>query len=168
MTLMSGVTAGIRVFFFGPVYLNGALYYLVETGIVFTVIRLLSFHLTTERFREQTPTLPVGPQTLEVLGGSLYVSTYERGAQAIVLWLMKERSWIPFRSVQLEMPLRGWRVVLWSKDGQEFLMEMDYGYCKILKYDIKEKTRFIGHFGKEFWSGFCVGSLFLLDGDSVH
>ena len=58
--------------------------------------------------------LSVGPQTLEVLGGSLYVSTYESGAQAIVLWLMKEWSWIPFRSVpifefdfQLEMPLLG-------------------------------------------------------------
>jgi F-box interacting protein len=162
--------------YFGPVYLNGALYYLVETGIVVTVIRLLSFHLTTERFQEQTPALPVGPKTLEVLGGSLYVSTYERGAPAIVLWLMKERSWIPFRSVpifefdfQLEMPLRGWRVVLWSKDGQELLMEMDYGCEQILfKYDIKEKTRFIGHVGKEFWLGFCVGSLLLLDGDSVH
>jgi hypothetical protein len=88
---------------------------------------------------------------------------------------MKEWSWIPFRSVpifefdfQLEMPLMGWRVVLWSKDGQEFLMEMDYGCKNLFKYDIKEKTRFIRHIGKEFWSGFCVGSLLLLDGDSVH
>ena len=47
-------------------------------------------------------------------------------------------------------------------------MEMDYGCKNLFKYDIKEKTCFIRHIEKEFWSGFCVGSLLLLDGDSVH
>jgi F-box interacting protein len=166
----------------GPVSLNGALHWLVESAN--RGIRLLSFHLTTEKFHIQTLALPVEPQNLEVLGGSLCVSAYRREARAIDFWMMKGTSWKETRwSLLFTVPLTTFQRVVFSTDGQEVLMEMNYeknpfsadmmevGYEKnLFWYDIKKKTGSFAlkHIRNKIWTGTCEESLLLLDGDSIY
>jgi F-box interacting protein len=158
----------------GPVCLDGTLFWLVKT--LTPGIHLLSFHLTTEKFQSRRlPVEPLSVKTLEVLGGFLCVSAYRVESQAIDFWMMKGSSWSRLCSVptfQYEKPLKGWRVVMLSKDGQKVLMEMDYGCKNLFWYDIKKNTRNIvlTNISNKCWTGTCagVGSLLLLDGDSVH
>jgi F-box interacting protein len=158
----------------GPVFVNGALHWLVKTAT--RGIALLAFHLATEKFQEHR--LPVEPQsvkTLEVLGGSLCVSAYgpDAQSQSIEFWMMKERScWSRLCTVptfHYEKPLKAWRVLFSTTDGQKVLMEMDYGCKNLFWYDIKNNTRniFLTHIRNKRWIGTCVGSLLLLHGDSV-
>ncbi|XP_059441994.1 probable copper-transporting ATPase HMA5 [Corylus avellana] len=166
----------------GPVSLNGALIWLVESAN--RGIRLLSFHLATEIFYIQTLTLPVEPQNLEVLGGSLCVSAYRREAQATDFWMMKETSWKETRwSLLFTVPLTTFQRVVFSPDGQKVLMEMNYeknpfsadmmdmDYEKnLFWYDIKKKAGSftLKHIRNKIWTGTCEESLLLLDGDSIY
>jgi F-box interacting protein len=154
----------------GPVYLNGAFRWLVKTQA--GGIRLVTFNITAEKFQDQTLPVEVEPKsvrTLEVLRGSLCVSAYGPGERAIELWMMKESScW----SRLCALPLTFRQVVL-STDGQKVLMKMDHGF--FYWYNIKNNTRshafmVIGphpHGCNKVWTGTCVESLFLLDGDNV-
>ncbi|XP_059443596.1 F-box/kelch-repeat protein At3g06240-like [Corylus avellana] len=164
-----------------PIYFNGTLLWLVRN--VTNRIRLLAFHLTTEKFEEQT--LPVQPRaikTLEVLEGSICVSAYRPDAQCIEFWIMKETSWSQLCTLPVPLNLRynkrlmemgigiQWRVVCSTDDGEKVLMEMDNNNnVNFFWYDIKKKTysNALAHIGDKTWLGTCVGSLFLLDGDSV-
>ena len=149
-----------------PVFLNGVFRWLVKRAA--GGIRLLAFHLTTEKFQDHTLTLPVKPhlvKSLEVLGGSLCVSAQVVGAQDF--WMMKETSWSPLCTVP-----RTFQRVVFSTDGQKILMEMDYGLDgkNLFWYDIKKKTRRTyncNSIGNIIWAESCVGSLLLLDGVSV-
>ncbi|XP_059441998.1 F-box/kelch-repeat protein At3g06240-like [Corylus avellana] len=166
-----------------PIYFNGTLLWLVKNWT--DRIRLLAFRLTTEKFEEQT--LPVEPraiETLDVLEGSICVSAYRPDAQCIDFWIMKETNWtqlctlpVPLTLLHTFLPrlmMMGiemtWRVVFSTDDGEKVLMEMVYNNNKnYFWYDIKKKTHSnaLTHIGKMTWIETCVGSLFILDGDSV-
>jgi F-box interacting protein len=165
-----------------PIYFNGNLLWLVKN--VKNRIRLLAFNLTTEKFEEQT--LPVehpAIKTLEVLKGSICASAYRPDAHCIEFWIMKDTSWsqlctLPVpptlrrnnkRMVELGIEMQS-RVVFSTDDGEKVLMEMHYhNNLYFFWYDIKKETHSnaLTHIGSKTWIGTCVGSLFLLDGDSV-
>jgi F-box interacting protein len=165
-----------------PIYFSGTLLWLIKNETNRT--RLLAFHLTTEKFEEQT--LPVelrAIKTLEVLKGSICASAYRPDARCIDFWIMKETSWsqlftLPVpptlprnnkRMMELGIEMQS-RVAFSTDDGEKVLMEMDYNNkMNFFWYDIKKKTysNALTHIGNKTWIATCVGSVFLLDGDSV-
>ena len=164
------------IFGAGTIYLNSALHWLVRT--MTGGIRLLAFHLTTEKFHQEDAQLPELIESLDAWGGSLCVSTYGWEARGIDYWMMKEGIWSRLCTVPTsrilnlsgwQMTLRSWRVVVLSTDGEKVLMEMDCGNKNLFWFDIKNKTLSptLDHIPNLFWTGTCGESLLLLDGDSI-
>ncbi|XP_062146827.1 F-box/kelch-repeat protein At3g23880-like [Alnus glutinosa] len=100
----------------GPVFVNNALYWVVKN--VTRRGKILEFHLTTEKFRERG--LPVELHE---------VKTLDAQSINIEFWMMKDRGWSRLCMVPTfkykTAPLKGWRVVFSTTDGQKVLMEMD-------------------------------------------
>jgi F-box interacting protein len=161
----------------GPVYLNSALHWLVTT--MTGGIRLLAFHLTTEKFHQEDAQLPEFVESLDAWGGSLCVSTYGLEARGTDYWMMKEGIWSRLCTVPTsrilylcgwQMTLRRWRVVVLSTDGEKVLMELDCGNNKkLFWFDIKNNTLSpaLAHIPNLFRTRTCGESLLLLDGDSI-
>jgi F-box interacting protein len=165
----------------GPVYLNGAFHWLVKTTT--GGIRLLAFHLTTEKFHQEDMLLPVELELvkkLDVWRGSLCVSAYGSEGKGIDYWMMEDGVWSrPYTVSQTfrynmcwwRVPyLKEGRVVMFPTEGEKVLMEMDYGQKHLFWFDIKNMTLSLTltHISNMFWTGTCGESLLLLDGDSIE
>ena len=165
----------------GPVCLNGAFHWLVKTTT--GGIRLLAFHLTTEKFHQEDALLPVElglVKNLDVWRGSLCVSAYEPEGKGIDYWMKEDGVWSRLYTVSQtfrynmcwwRVPyLQRGRVVLFSTEGEKVLMEMDYRQKFLFWFDIKNMTLSLTltHISNMFWAGTCGESLLLLDGDSIE
>jgi len=169
----------------GSVSLNGAFHWLFDTlsGTPDDMGTILAFDLATEKFREFTiPVLPAYEDFnlgLEVLKGCLCVCV-NVGVTLNDFWVMKEygvfSSWARlYTIVQGAVPwtFEYCKPLVYSKDGKKVLMEEvadDDTYH--FWYDIEERrgrrVQFRG-MPSSFWfeTAICMGSLVLLDGDSV-
>jgi F-box interacting protein len=149
------------------IFTNGAFHWLVTSA---TETILLAFDLTIEKFRV-LQTLPFkSTYNLKVLEGLLCVFAYVQPRDTDV-WIMKEygvtSSWS--RLCTVPTTFRYYQSLAFSKDGKKVLMKGKSH--ELVWYDIKKKTCTINvdHISiKCNWTATCVGSLFLLDGDSYN
>ncbi|XP_059440072.1 F-box protein CPR1-like [Corylus avellana] len=159
--------------------LNGAFHWLVDpiSGSLHQET-LLAFDLATEKFRKYT--IPVQSNDdsslcLEVLKGCICVCL-NVGVTLNDVWVMKEygvvSSWARlYTIVQGAVPwtFEYCKPLVYSKDGKKVLMEQDLEY--LFWYDIEEKRGTsveLDGMPNSFETVICVGSLVLLDGDSVY
>jgi F-box interacting protein len=161
------------------VSLNGAFYWLV-TPWCGSSETLLAFDLATEEFRKCTTSFNSAPGNsnlvLAVLKGCICVSVNVYHT-LVDVWVMNEymvaSSWTRLYTIvqgALPLPVEHCKPLVYSKDGKKVLMEQ-YDEC-LFWYDIEEKrgrrVQFRGMPSSfSFKTAICVGSLVLLDGDSV-
>ncbi|XP_062160995.1 F-box/kelch-repeat protein At3g06240-like [Alnus glutinosa] len=167
---------------FEMAFSNGALHWLVDVWVDERYRRrVIAFDLTTEKFQDHTPPIESDSNyigTLEVLGGSLCVSTdarliHDEPRQADI-WMIKEygvtSSWSWLYTI---FALLYRKSVVFSKDGEEVLIQHGTVVNEPVWYGIKKKTRRNVELDKHIptdslsWIVTVVGSLVLLDGDSV-
>ncbi|XP_059433364.1 F-box protein CPR1-like [Corylus avellana] len=156
-----------------PAFLNGAVHWLA-TKCHRSLKILIALDLATEKFwMYKTPFKLVSflsVPDLEVLGGCLCVCVNEF-MESITVWVMKEyglaSSWTRLYTIRLEAH-HNCKPLAFSKNGEKVLMQQDFD--NLFWYDIEEETssevEIVG-MPEMFRTATCVGSLVLLDGDSV-
>ncbi|XP_059433331.1 F-box protein CPR1-like isoform X2 [Corylus avellana] len=164
-----------------PAFLNGALHWLAKMRR--SLEMLVALDLATEKFQKyRTPfkyVFGVSEPDLVVLGGYLCVfMTESLKPHNITVWVMRkygvESSWTLLYTIvcgpcgAVPRPFRYCKPLAFAKNGKKILMQQDFD--KLFWYDIKEDTcskfEIVG-MPDMFRTATCVGSLVLLDGDSV-
>ncbi|XP_062149471.1 F-box protein CPR1-like [Alnus glutinosa] len=164
-----------------PAFLNGALHWLAASKSRRSLEMLVALDLATEKFRMcKTPfknSSGLSEPELEVLGGYLCVCTNEfLESDSINVWVMKkygvESSWTLLYTILREAvpwSFHYCKPLVFSKNGEKILMQQDH-FDNLFWYDVKEgtgrKAEILG-MPEMFRTATCVGSLVLLDGDSV-
>ncbi|XP_059433298.1 F-box protein CPR1-like [Corylus avellana] len=163
-----------------PAFLNGALHWLAVSKKRRSLEMLIALDLATEKFQTyKTPFKNVSDFSkpdMEVLGGYLCVcgnEYLESGNMSV--WVMNkygvESSWTRLYTILREAvpwAFEYCKPLVFSKNGEKLLMHPDFD--NLFWYDIKEKicskVEIVG-MPDMSRTATCVGSLVLLDGDSV-